>query len=135
MKKQRVKDENSTLLAMSTTCSVLDNSLFFTMSARKKLIPTETRRAFTPLQHNIVDQSSNIGDASYLMRSMNISNVNVTFNESKIKATLQQLVCSYNQQLIFDCFMQIFTECKTELSDICLGTNEKIMCVMCSFFF
>lgn len=129
IKKQKENDENS---------AIFTNSTFVQMSARKKvssarkqLIPSQSRRALTPiLQSSVLDGTlgllPNFGQTIIHDESF-LSNVNITFNESEVRATLQDLMRSKNRPLIFKCLMQIFTEYKTELSRICTSTNKNVV--------
>lgn len=101
-------------------------------SAKKQLIPPQCRRALTPRALNSVySEMPDLGktflsDESFLMASGNTSNIDITFNETKVKGTLQGLVHSYNRRLIWNCLQQIFTECKGEVSKICMNTDEAV---------
>lgn len=143
VKQQKINDENSAVFRINPTINstFLDNSIFVRMSAKKKmssakkqLIPPQSRRALTPralnsVYNDIPDLGKtflSVNDESFLIGSGNISNIDITFNESKVKETLQGLVHSYNRRLIWNCLQQIFTECKTEVSKFCINTDEGV---------
>lgn len=142
VEQQRVNNENSALFSST----VLGNSTYIRISAKKKvssakkqLIPPQSRRALTPLVHNSVFNDTlfhlpdvgrtlmSIKDESFLMKSGQFSHIDIKFNETKVKATLQGLVHSYHRRLIWSCLQQIFTECRTEVSEICMNTDERVV--------
>lgn len=131
LKEQKVNDENSALLTL-TSSTLLDNSIFKSMSTKKKinsakkqLIPPHCRRALTPILQNNVGRSSPIlNDESILMKSGNISNLNITFNVSNIEEFIKGLVHNYNRRLIWNCLQNIFAECRVAVSEICMNTEK-----------
>lgn len=155
VKQQRVNDENSALFRLDPTMisntfletsTFLETTTFMLMSAKKKmstakkrLIPMQSRRALTPLLQNSVMNDTQFSelpelertvlsnnDDSIFMRSGNFSQINITFNESKVKESVEKLLHSYNRRLIWNCLQHILTDCKTDVSKICVNTDDNI---------
>lgn len=135
IKQQKINDENSAIFAHSTFVQMSARKNI--SSATKQLIPSQSRKALTPILQNSVLDGTLVHLLNFSQTIMNdesfLSNVNVTVNESQVRAIVQDLLRSKNRLLIFKCLMNFFTAYKTELPRICTHTNEKIAYVF--FYF